>query len=243
MVNETEIENILKKRASIIAYKIDKFSKAGIEPDQASKFAEVEYNNILHQRIKETGVVYGKGYFINSIKNPDHCLNLIPYLNILIPNADMRVSALNTVFMHVINKKEIGEKIKIGKKLIDAGVNINQFFFKTIYQGETELIEPILNCGVDINLKFKTCGSALHLAASYGHLGVAEVLIKRGIEYRPDDKGKYPLFYAQEYATRNPGEKGEELVKLLRKYHAQVIAFKFVETLLDNGIKHALRSV
>ncbi len=61
-------------------------------------------------------------------------------------------------------------------------VHEEDIFFEAVKEGNTELVEKLINYGVNVNCQNEYSQTGLHLASGFGFNGVVDVLIKKGIK-------------------------------------------------------------
>ena len=63
------------------------------------------------------------------------------------------------------------------------------------YRGFTNIVEILLNRGIDIISKDNDGDTALHLAAQEGHINIVEMLLNRGIDINSKDNHGYTALH------------------------------------------------
>ena len=101
--------------------------------------------------------------------------------------------------------------------------------------GWQEGVQCLLDAGADVNAHLRDRFNALETAASYGHLGIARLLIEAGAEPRPADTEYSPLRAAARAQYFHP-----ELLRLLLTYYPDVRTAPHVHNALVGAIDDRL---
>ncbi|HBL98726.1 TPA: hypothetical protein DDZ86_03730 [Candidatus Dependentiae bacterium] len=122
------------------------------------------------------------------------------------------------------NLEEINENLKKIRKILNAGVDVNQCnsdgfapLFVAINRGDKEIVELLLEHGADVNISEKTMGcTPLYLACQEGYEFIAKRLLESGaLVDKSTNDGYTPLLWAVKAGNK-------EIVELLLKYKANV---------------------
>ena len=125
--------------------------------------------------------------------------------------------------------------------LLEAGANPNQEIkeqfplVEATKNGDRFIVRLLLNAGADVNAHLRDRFNALETAASYGHLGIARLLIEAGAEPRPADTEYSPLRAAARAQYFHP-----ELLRLLLTYYPDVRTAPHVHNALVGSIDERL---
>ncbi len=101
--------------------------------------------------------------------------------------------------------------------------------------GVPEVVKLLLDAGADVNAHLKDRFNALEMAPSYGHLGIARLLIEAGAEPRPADTEYSPLRAAARAQHFHP-----ELLRLLLTYYPDVRTAPHVHNALVGSVDDRL---
>ena len=125
--------------------------------------------------------------------------------------------------------------------LLEAGANPNQGTDEQFPLGEATkngdrfIVRLLLDAGADVNAHLKDRFNALEMASSYGHLGIARLLIEAGAEPRPADTEYSPLRAAARAQHFHP-----ELLRLLLTYYPDVRTAPHVHNALVGSVDDRL---
>ena len=74
-----------------------------------------------------------------------------------------------------------------------------KLLLKCAYDGDADMVESLLDCGIPLNAADKDSGmTALHLAVGRNHIDLVRMLVSRGASFVPDKQGRMPTTIAAE---------------------------------------------
>jgi ankyrin repeat protein len=74
-----------------------------------------------------------------------------------------------------------------------------KLLLKCAYDGDADMVESLLDCGIPLNAADKDSGmTALHLAVGRNHIDLVRMLVSRGASFVSDKQGRMPTTIAAE---------------------------------------------
>ena len=111
-------------------------------------------------------------------------------------------------------------RLKVVQYLESCGAEIKSdstSLYYAAYSDNAELVEYLLDKGVNVNTKYRRGETALHAAAGFANCKVVELLLAHGAEINAqDDDGQTPLWEAVRWHTGDG-----EIANLLRAHGAK----------------------